>query len=178
MARKLKVDFTDVESFVRCEEGEHVVALHEIEEKVSSTGNDMLAVTFKVVKGESTGATLYDNFVLTDKALWKFKSYLEVVNVKADGKIALDLDKLIGKRCSVLVKHEEYNGQLRARIEDYKKIKAAPEPEEPEEEEEEEEEEEAPKAAPKKAAAKKSKAKKPEPEEEEDEEEEDDWEDA
>lgn len=180
MSRKLKVDFTDVESFVRCEEGKHVVRLMEIEETESSNGNPMLAAKFEVVKGESTGAILYDNFVLTDKALWKFKSYLSVIGVKADGRVALDLDKLEGKRCLVEVGHEEYNGSTRARITDYKKLQADPkeaDEDEVDEDEEDDEEEEAPpkKKKPAKKEEKKSKKKsKPEPEEDEDDE--DDWE--
>lgn len=178
MARKLKVDFTDVESFVRCEEGKHVVRLMEIEETESSNGNPMLAAKFEVVKGESTGAILYDNFVLTDKALWKFKSYLSVVGVKADGRVALDLDKLEGKRCLVEVGHEEYNGSTRARITDYKKLAADPkevdEDDVDEDEDEDEEETPPPKKKPKKEEKKKLAKKKPEPEEDEDDE--DDWE--
>lgn len=181
MARKMKFDFTDVESFVKCEEGRHVVRLMEIEETTASTGNPMLAAKFEVVKGESTGAILYDNFVLTDKALWKFKSYLEVVGVKADGRVALDLDKLEGKKCEVEVTHEEYNGSMKARIADYKKIKIEADPEDDYEDEDEdieddEEEEETPppkKKPKKKEEKKKPKKKQPEPEEEDEDE---DWE--
>lgn len=121
---KVKLDFSNVESFVKCEEGEHVARLKKIELKTASTGNEMFEAQFEVVQGGSTGATLYDNFVLTEKALWKLKSYLEVVGVKADGRLAVDTDKLIGKKCVIVVKDEEYNGRVRPRIQDYKKIKA------------------------------------------------------
>ena len=154
MARKLKMDFTGVESFVKCAEGEHIAVLREVEEKSSSNGNDMLAVTFEVTKGTSTGAKLYDNFVLTEKALWKLKGYLEVVGVKADGKIVVDLDKLVGKACIISVSHEEYNGNTKARIDGYKKLEAkaaAPvEDDDDYEEEDFEEEEEVPAPPPKK----------------------------
>lgn len=158
------MDFTGVESFTKCEEGKHVVRLMEIEEKTASTGSPMLAAKFEVVKGNSTGAILYDNFVLTEKALWKFKSYLEVVGMKADGRVALDLDKLEGKKCIVEVAHEEYNGSTKARITDYKKMEVVAVDEDEDDEEDFEEEEEAPK--------KKKKPAKPPVEEDED----DDWE--
>jgi len=124
---KLKLDFSDVQSFVKCEEGTHQVKLKKVEEKVASSGNEMLSMQFEVVSGVSTGATLYDNFVLTDKALWKLKSFLEIVGMKADGRVALDTDKLVGKKCLVEVGHEEYNGKQQSRILDYKKLTAVDE---------------------------------------------------
>ena len=195
------MDFTDVESFIQCAEGEHIAKLKEVEEKVSSTGNDMLSVKFEVTKGSSTGATVYDNFVLTEKALWKLKSYLEVVGMKADGKIQIDLDKLIGKACIIQVKYEEYDGKNRAKIDGYKKFAASPEAEddddedyeeEPaptpakkkkkkpvpapvEEDEEDEEEEETPAPAPKK---KKKPAKKPTPPPVEEDDDDEEWDEA
>ena len=119
---KMKIDFSNVEAYVKCEEGEHVVKLIEIEETESQSGNDMLNATFQVIKGNSTGAKLYDNFVLTEKALWKLQSFLVAVGIKADGKVVLDLNKLIGKTCIVEVAHEEYDGKTRARIQEFKKL--------------------------------------------------------
>lgn len=174
MARKLKADFTGVENFVKCTEGEHVVVLKEIEEKASSAGNEMLAVTFEVSKGTCKGAKLYDNFVLTEKALWKLKSYLEVVGVKADGKIVIDLDKLIGKVCIVDVIHEEYNGNMKARIDSYKKIEIKSTPVEDEDFDEDEEDEPTPPPK-KKVEPKKVEKKKPAPAPVEDEDDDDDW---
>ena len=124
MGKRMKLDFSGVEAYVKCAEGQHVVKLTEIEEGVSQAGNDMLNATFKVVKGQSTGATLYDNFVLTEKALWKLQAFLTAVGMKADGKIVLDLDKLVGKTCIVEVEHEEYEGKMRARIQEFKKLAA------------------------------------------------------
>lgn len=120
----VKVDFSGVESYLKCAEGEHVAALKEAELKTSEAGNDMIACVFEVTAGSSSGARVYDNFVLTEKALWRLKTYLECIGIKADGKLKLDLDKLIGKKCIIEVAHEEYKGQTRARISDFKKLGA------------------------------------------------------
>lgn len=190
VARKKKLDFTGIEAYVKCAEGQHVVKLVEIEETESQAGNDMLNATFQVVKGTSTGAKLYDNFVLTEKALWKLQSFLVAIGVKADGKVVLDLDKLIGKTCIVEVAHEEYDGKTRARIQEFIKLSAKADEDEDEEDYEDEdsyEEEEAP--APKKSAKSPSKTtSKPAPktatkskkkpiEEDEDDFEDEDWDD-
>lgn len=177
MARKKKLDFTNVQSYKRCEEGIHTAKLIQIDDKETQAGDDMLAATFEVIKGDSEGARVFDNFVLTDKALWKFKLALTAMGVDADGKVVVDLDKLIGKICDIEVAHEEYNGQLRARILNYSKASS----DDIDDDDEDEEEEEAPKPEPKKKApAKKAEekpAKKEAPKKELNEDEDDDWED-
>lgn len=183
MGRTKKLDFTGVESFARCSEGVHTAKLVEIEEAITQAGDDMLKATFEVVSGQDKGCRVFDNFTLSDKALWKLKQFLVAISVKADGKVAVDLDKLIGKVCDITVIHEEYNGVTRAKISDYQKLvkpaKAAgmEDYDEIEEDDEEEVEEVKPakKAKPAPAPAKTAKAKPaPEPVEEEEDE---DWDD-
>lgn len=172
MARKIKMDFTGVEAYSRCSEGIHRAKIAEIQEKTSQGGDDMLQVKMEVVAGADKGCTVFDNCVLTDKALWKLKQLLTAIGVKCDGKVAVDLDNLIGKVCDIEVSHEEYNGSVRARITNYSKIAANATNDDDDEDDEEEEE-----VAPKKAntpakTVKKLVKKQPEPEPEEDEEEE------
>lgn len=181
MSRKRKFDFTGVTAYKRCEEGIHTAQLIQIDDKETQNGDDMLVCQFKVIKGDSEGAVVYDNLVLTDKALWKFKLVLESLGVAADGKVVIDLDKLIGKTCDIEVAHEEYNGQLRARILGYSKASVATadiEDDDDEEEEEEIVEEKPKKTAKKKEEPKQEKpVKKEAPKKELNEDEDDDWED-
>ena len=181
MGRTKKLDFTGVESFARCSEGVHTAKLIEIEETTTQAGDDMLKATFEVISGQDKGCRVFDNFTLSDKALWKLKQFLVAAGVKADGKVAVDLDKLIGKVCDITVIHEEYNGVTRAKISDYQKLikpaKAADmeDYDEIDEDDEEEVEEVKPakKAKPEAAPAKKVKPA-PEPVEETEDE---DWDD-
>lgn len=176
MGKKMKLDFSGVEAFVKCAEGQHVVKLVDIEETESQAGNDMLNATFQVVKGNSTGAKLYDNFVLTEKALWKLQSFLTAIGMKADGKVMLDLDKIIGKTCIVEVAHEEYEGKTRARIQEFIKLgKSKTEDDEDYDDEDDEEEEEAPK--PKKKSKPAQKPKKKPVEDDDDDWDDEDWDD-
>lgn len=177
MARKVKIDFTNVEAFQRASEGVHHVKISDIQEKNTQGGDPMLQVAFEIVSGDDKGVKVFDNLVLTDKALWKFKSLLQIIGMKCDGKVAVDLDNMIGKSLNINVTHEEYNGQIRARVSDYLKPSATKSDDDDEDEDsfdeedvtEDEEEVEEPK---KKPAAKKAPAKKkPDPEEDED----DDW---
>lgn len=183
MARVKKLDFTGVESYTKASEGIHTAKVAEILEKTSQGGDDMLQFKFEITKGEDKGSAVFESFVLTDKALWKFKAFLQAIGMKADGKLKIDLDKLIGKVCDIEVFWEEYNGQTRAKISDYYKAgkggKVEDEyldDEDEDDTDDEEEEEEAPKkkAPAKKTPAKKAPAKKkPEPEDDDEDEEED-----
>lgn len=182
MARKKKLDFTNVESFAKAAEGRHRVKIVEINEQTSQGGDDMLVFVFEVIKGESKGARIYENCVLTDKALWKLQQILQAIGIKCDGKVALDLDKLIGKICEIDVFHEEYEGRTRARIGEFFKATSAKSSDDEDVDDEddidddEEEEEPAPKKSKKQPTKGKSK-KQPEPDPEEDEEDEDDEDD-
>lgn len=179
MARKKKLDFTNVESFAKAAEGRHRVKIVEIDEQTSQGGDDMLVFVFEVTKGESKGARVYENCVLTDKALWKLQQILQAIGIKCDGKVALDLDKLIGKVCEIYVFHEEYEGRTRARIGEFFKATSAKSSDDEDVDDEddidddEEEEEPAPKKSKKKPAKGKSK-KQPEPDPEEEKDDEDD----
>ena len=201
-SRKHKVDFTGVEAFNKPAEGKHKAKISKVEETTSQGGNDMFKVTFEVVAGPSKDCRVVENYPLIDTALWKLKSLLQAIGMKADGRVQIDLDKMEGKVLEINVYYEDYNGQERAKVSDTNKFIAeaeedddveddveeeAEEPED-EEEEDEEEEEEKPKKKSSKSSTKKpakssnkssgKKAKKePEPEPEDDWDDDDDWDD-
>lgn len=179
MARKIKVDMTGVEAYGKVGEGIHPAKIVEVEQTTSQAGDDMLATAFEVTGGPDKGGRVYDNFVLTQKALWKLKVLLKAIGMKCDGKLVVDLDRMIGKTCDIEVFHDEYNGQKRAKISDYYKFgthsNAGADEAIDEDEVDEIEEEEAPAPAKKSTrGTKKKPAPKPEPEPEEDA---DEWED-
>ena len=178
--RKLKVDMTGVESYTRCSEGEHLAKVKKVEMgTVQGSGDDCIKAVFEVLKGADKGCQVFETFSLSEKALWKLKSFLQAIGIKADGKLTLDLDKLEGKICVIDVVHEEYNGQKRAKISSYLKESAEDEDEDADDEDEEDdededEEEEAPKSkksSGKKSAPAKKGKKQPEPEDDDDEDE-------
>lgn len=175
--RTITVDMTGVETFSKVSEGIHTAKVKEINTTTTQAGDDALQVIFEVIKGEDKGGRVFETFTLIDKALWKFKAFLKAIGVKHEGKIKIDLDKLIGKTCDIEVFWNEYNGQTYSKISDYFPIgKTAYDDEEEDEEEEQEEEQEEVKPAKRGRPAKNKKPiKKEEPEE--DEEEDDDFDD-
>lgn len=189
-SKKVNVDFTGVESFNRPSEGQHVVKIVSAEMKQSQGGNDMIVVTFEVTKGSDKGARCIENYPLAENALWKLKGLLQAIGMKCDGKVRLDLDKLIGKVCIITVSEEEYEGRIRSRVQECKKLAAVADEDDDDEDQDEEddsdddeddEEEEAPKKkptkkAPAKAATKKKAPMNP-PEDEDEDDDDDDWDD-
>lgn len=180
MSRKVKVNMEGVESFTRCPEGEWLAQLKKADMgEVQGSCDDCIKAQFEVIKGSAKGNIVFETFSLTEKALWKLKSFLDAAGMKSNGKLTLDLDKLEGKVCIIDVIHDEYNGQKRAKISSY--IKPGEDDEDIDDEDEdideEDEEDEAPKkskkAASKSAPAKKSKNR-PEPDEDDEDEEDDD----
>lgn len=180
--RKMKLDFTGVETFNMPAEGVHKVKIEKIEETVSQGGNDMFKVTFVVTAGASKGCKVIENYPLIDTALWKLKGLLEAIGMKADGRVQIDLDKMEGKTLELTVKYEEYEGKDRARVAETRKVGAAitgddeddideddddeldeddeeDELEDEEDDEEDEEEEEPPKKSKKSTKSKKSEPK-------------------
>lgn len=186
--RTITVDMTGVETFSKVSEGIHTAKVKEINTTTTQAGDDALQVIFEVIKGEDKGGRVFETFTLIDKALWKFKAFLKAIGVKHEGKIKIDLDKLIGKTCDIEVFWNEYNGQTYTKISDYFPIgKTAYDEEEDEEDDDEEEEEEEVKPAKRSKAAKEKKVakskkavKEPEPEDEDgdfDDDDDDEWDD-
>ena len=184
MARRVKIDMTGVESYGRVSEGQHVAKIVAAESVTTQGGNDAIKVTFEVTKGIDKGNRVIETFPLTDTALWKLKGLLVAIGMKCDGKITLDLDKLIGKMVIIEVAHEEYNGNMRAKVQEYKKLAGDSDEDDEDEDfdeddEEDDEEEEEEKPAPKKKAAPKKSTKKATPKKEakkvEEDDEDEDW---
>lgn len=179
MARKLKLNMEGVESYTRCPEGEWLAKLTKIEMgEVQGSGDDCLKARFEVIKGSAKGNTVFETFALSEKALWKLKSFLEAIGVKSTGKFTLDLDKLEGKICIIDVIHDEYNGTKRAKISAY--IKPGDDSDDDDDEDEvddeddDDDEEEPTKKSSKKPAPDKKSKKQPEPEEDDDEDDDED----
>lgn len=193
-SRKKKLDFTGVETFNKPAEGSHKVKITKVEETSSQGGNDMFKVTFEVVAGPSKGCRVVENYPLIDTALWKLKSLLQAIGIKAEGRVQVDLDKMEGKILEIEVFYEEYQGQDRAKISETRKFVEKSEDDDEdiededvddedddEEDDEEEEEPEPPKKTKKSSKAsskstKKTSSKKP-AKKEEPEDDDDDWDD-
>lgn len=115
----LNLDFSNVKSNEPLNEGTYNVTIEAVEEKTSSTGNPMLLVRFRE---EQTGTAIFENYVLTEKCLWKFKELLDAAGIECDGAVDIDTDLLVGLSFVAKVTLDDYNDSKVNRI---KKIYAA-----------------------------------------------------
>lgn len=77
----------------------------------TKTGKDQISVRFRTEHGEVTGF-----FFLTEKAIeYSFKK-LSAMGFAADSLADLNNGAIDGNTCLIEVKHEEYNGVVRAKV--------------------------------------------------------------
>lgn len=112
----LNLDFSNVQGNVVLEEGMYNVTIEKVEEKTSSTGKPMLLVRFKE---EEEGAVIFENYVLTEEALWKLKELLSAAGIECSGTVDFDTEELVGLMFKAKIVKEQYNGSDMNRIKKY-----------------------------------------------------------
>lgn len=115
----MNLDFSNVQSATILEEGMYNVTIESVENKVSSTGKDMLLVRFRE---EETKTAIFENYVLTENCLWKLKELLTAAGIECDGAIDFEPDDLVGLVFKAKVVKDSYNDSIVNRV---KKIYAA-----------------------------------------------------
>lgn len=171
----IAVDFSDTETQAVLPEGDYLLEVEDVEQKTSdNSGNDYLALTFKVAEGKFKGKKVWHNCSLQPQALFNLRGVLEALGFEVpQGSMELDPADLIGEKCGAAVAHEVYEGKKKARAVEFFS------PDELDGDAEDEEDEEEAPVTTKPAKATKGKKAAPEPEEEDEEidEEEDESED-
>ena len=80
----VELDFTDVKDFGNparnVAKGNYLLKVQTIEKDKSKAGNPMWVVTAEFVEGPHAGETLREYLALTEKALFKVKSWLDAVH--------------------------------------------------------------------------------------------------
>jgi hypothetical protein len=107
------LDFSNVQSNEPLAEGMYELDITKVEEKQSQSGKDMILVTFK---HQETGTAIWENYVLQENCLWKLKELLDAVGIDTQGTVDLDFEELVGQTVNAKVTQEEYNGQMKNRI--------------------------------------------------------------
>jgi len=96
--------------------GEHIVEIAEATEEVSAQGNDMLVLVVKVLDGKAKGSHLWDYIVYNDYAGKKIGNILHACGMDATLKRNVHPDQLVGATGGVVIRHEIWQGEKRAKI--------------------------------------------------------------
>ena len=97
-------------------EGQYTAKVISVEKTVSSKGNDMFVFKFNV-----QGLSLWHYCLSVPGKRWMLRKTLTAITgteFRNDQEVVFDPDELFGKQCNVLVKHEEYKGQIKEKIKD------------------------------------------------------------
>ena len=111
MAKTL--DFSNVPSNEPLVEGTYELTISKVEEKQSSSGKDMILVTFK---HEESGSAIWENYMLQENCLWKLKELLDAVGIDTSGPVDIEWSDLVGQVVAAKVTQEEYNGSMKSRV--------------------------------------------------------------
>ena len=107
------IDFSSVPSREPLNEGIYLMNIEHVEEKTSSTGNQMLLVRFKEPE---SGNAVFENYVLLPQNLWKLEELTKAVGIDIREQGSMDTQELIpmliGQVVKVKVTQEPYEGRI------------------------------------------------------------------
>lgn len=131
MGLKRKLDFTNTEDgFTLIPKGVYPAFVFSIEEKVSTTGNDMLKVVLKIADGEFKGRQIFTSLVFVEAAMFKIKEFLTACGVNVPKKaVDIDFSKCMGKKIKIEINHrasKDKPDELFADVKKYISPTAAP----------------------------------------------------
>lgn len=123
---KVKVDFSDVESFEPVEDGEYPVVIEEAEMRESQSSDyPYINLKLRISEGEHEGRFLWTMCSLHPKALWRTKETFENLGI-VDEELDIEVDddtnmvlepELVGLPAIAVATTETYEGKLRNRVE-------------------------------------------------------------
>jgi len=97
-------------------EGRYPARIDKVEERASKEGGKpYLSIEFTFTEEPLTGRKVWSVFMLEPRALWKLRNLLVALGFSVQGVADFNPEDLISQEVGVVVTHEEYQGQLRAR---------------------------------------------------------------
>lgn len=124
----IDLDFTGVpreeresrDDFEPVPDGWYEVRVERAEETTASTGSPGVKVALIIEGGDFDGRWIWDRIWFTPKSMAFSRDKLEAIGITIpDGKFRLNPSDLVGRRCAVRTKQEEYNGKLDAKVAAY-----------------------------------------------------------
>ena len=103
----MRIDFSGVKDnggFSLVEEGGYNARVTRLEKKTSQTGNLYLSIGFTITdEGDGKGRQIWENYPLSEKALWKFKQLLDAAGLDTEGEVEFNPGDLMGQEVHIEV---------------------------------------------------------------------------
>jgi len=110
------VNWDDIASSEVVPEGRHPARVDKVEVRTSEQGNQYWGITFVLTQEPLTGRVVWAPFMLEPQNLWKLRQLCDAIGIDLAGRRDFDSDELIDQEVGVIVTHEDYQGQTRARV--------------------------------------------------------------
>ena len=117
-----EVELRDSDDFEPLPEGEYLAKIVKFDQTVSSQDNPQYMWRFRIIDGEYKNREISFWTSLLPSARWKVTETLEAIGISAAGKIArFKMSDVIGKKCIIVVFHDDYKGDVNDKV---KRVKA------------------------------------------------------
>src|SRR6266566_3941676 len=93
--------------------GTYHAKLEHVEKRVAKSGNMMLVWRFRTLHDKRA---FWLNTVLTRDAKWKVDETAVACGAKGEGQVKIDVSKLVGNPCRIVIVNEIYEGEMRPGI--------------------------------------------------------------
>lgn len=94
--------------------GTYPARLEAVEKKIAKSGNSMLVWRFRTLNSDRRA--FWTNTVLTKDAMWKVMETAVACGAKGEGQQRIDVSKLVGNPCRLVVVQGTYEGEDRPEI--------------------------------------------------------------
>lgn len=85
-----------------------------------SKSSPRVEVELRAVGGPNDGGTIRDWLTLSEAAFGRIRQFLEAVKYTIpDGPFDMPTTELIGRQCTILVREEPYNGEMKSKVKAY-----------------------------------------------------------
>lgn len=119
MSESFNISLPADQSRVTASKGIHVATCKKVESKTSSAQNPMLVFLYESNSPGEEGRTVFDNVVITQNMAWRYTKVFAAYGIKPhpkDGFKNLKPGMFVGKKVRLVIEHEDYQGEMRARV--------------------------------------------------------------
>ena len=117
--RELNVDWDSVAESEAVPEGRYQTRIDKVKDKTSPNNNQYWLMSFTITDEPAIGRKVFGNFMLSPTSLWKLRNLMKAIGMATQGLSALNADDYIGAEVGVVVVHELYDGEVRARVQSF-----------------------------------------------------------
>lgn len=93
--------------------GTYPARLEAVEKKIAKSGNSMVVWRFRTLQDKRA---FWTNTVLTKDAMWKVMETAVACGAKGEGQQRIDVSKLVGNPCRLVIVQRTYEGETRPEI--------------------------------------------------------------